>query len=65
MWVRVGAKTLFCVLEQIQNVISPKFVNRRIIVDDESTDDTRKIGTSFGWKVVSNEGAGTSDGAKL
>jgi glycosyltransferase involved in cell wall biosynthesis len=45
--VRDRAKTLSCVLEQIQNVIPPKFVNRCIIVDDEGTDDTRKIGTNF------------------
>ena len=63
MWTKNGAETLPFVLKRISEVIPDKFVNKRTIVDDNSTDDTREIARIFGWKVVLNEGAGVSDGA--
>jgi GT2 family glycosyltransferase len=44
-------------------VIPPQNVNRRIIVDDQSTDGTLDIVKSYGWQVVPNQGTGISDGA--
>jgi glycosyltransferase involved in cell wall biosynthesis len=63
MWTKNGAQTLPPVLKRIGEVIEEKFVNNRIIVDDNSTDNTREIAKTFGWRVVLNEGAGISDGA--
>jgi len=63
MWTKNGAKTLHVVLKRIEEVINTEIVNERIIVDDGSTDGTRKIAESFGWDVIPNEGKGISDGA--
>ncbi len=63
MWTKNGAKTLPAVLKQIGQVIPREFVNRRLIVDDQSTDNTREIAEAFGWEVIFNEGTGISDGA--
>ena len=63
MWAKNGAETLPFVLKRIGEVIPDEFVNNRIIVDDNSTDDTREITRTFGWKVALNEGTGISDGA--
>lgn len=63
MWTKNGAETLPLVLKRISEVIPSEFVNKRVIVDDRSTDDTREIAKSFGWNVVLNEGKGISDGA--
>jgi len=63
MWTKNGAETLPLVLKRISDVIPNEFVNKRIIVDDRSTDDTREIAKSAGWDVVLNEGKGISDGA--
>ena len=63
MWTQNGAETLPLVLRRISEAIPKEFVDKRIIVDDRSTDDTRKIAKSFGWSVVPNEGKGISDGA--
>lgn len=63
MWTKNGAKTLPLVLKRISEIIPDELVNKRVIVDDRSTDDTREIAKSFGWNVVFNEGKGISDGA--
>lgn len=63
MWTKNGAKTLPLGLKRISEVIPDEFVNKRVIVDDRSTDDTRELAKSFGWNVVFNEGKGISDGA--
>jgi glycosyltransferase involved in cell wall biosynthesis len=63
MWTKNGAETLPLVLKRISEVMPSKFVNKRTIVDDRSTDDTREIAKSFGWNVIFNEGSGISDGA--
>jgi len=43
MWTKNGAQTLPFVLKRIGEVIPDRFVNEKIIVDDRSTDETRKI----------------------
>jgi glycosyltransferase involved in cell wall biosynthesis len=63
MWTKNGAETLPSVLKRIGGVIPSEFVNKQMIVDDQSTDGTREIAESFSWAVVLNEGKGISDGA--
>jgi glycosyltransferase involved in cell wall biosynthesis len=63
MWTYNGAATLPVVLKRIDEVIPSSFVNKKIISDDHSIDDTRKIAESFGWTVTLNEGKGISDNA--
>ena len=63
MWTKNGAQTISAVLQQINEVIPKEFVDKKIIVDDESSDDTRSIACSFGWSVIPNKGQGISDGA--
>ena len=63
MWTKNGAETLPLVLKRISEVIPIEFVNKRIIADDHSADETRNIAQNFGWQVVFNEGTGISDGA--
>jgi cellulose synthase/poly-beta-1,6-N-acetylglucosamine synthase-like glycosyltransferase len=63
MWAKNGEATLPVVLKQINRVIPQEVINNKIMVDDQSRDHTRQIGTEFGWKVISNEGHGISDGA--
>jgi glycosyltransferase involved in cell wall biosynthesis len=63
MWTKNGAETLDMVLKQIGQVIPIEFVNRKLIVDDQSTDNTGQIAKSHNWDVVSNKGKGISDGA--
>jgi len=63
MWTKNGEKTLGPVLNRINHVIPRNNVEKRIIVDDASEDDTRRIARAHGWQVVDNEGSGISDGA--
>ena len=63
MWTKNGAATLPIILKRIAEVIPSSSVNRRIVADDRSTDDTVHIAESFGWQVVPNGGTGISDGA--
>ena len=63
MWTFNGEKTLDAVLKQINKVIPKKCVNKKIIVDDYSTDLTVLIALKNGWKVYPNLGKGICDGA--
>jgi glycosyltransferase involved in cell wall biosynthesis len=63
MWTYNGASTLPAVLERINEVIPKNLVHKKIISDDHSTDDSRKIAETFGWTVVLNQGKGISDNA--
>jgi glycosyltransferase involved in cell wall biosynthesis len=63
MWTKNGATTLPVVLKRISEAIPREFIDKRIIVDDRSNDNTREIAKSFGWDVVFNKGKGISDGA--
>ena len=63
MWTRNGGATLPSVLKRISEVIPEAVINKRIIVDDDSGDNTRQIAANFGWTVIPNKGHGISDGA--
>jgi glycosyltransferase involved in cell wall biosynthesis len=63
MWTKNGAETLPLVLKRISEVIPSKIVNKRVIADAHSSDNTREIAKTYGWDVVLNEGKGISDGA--
>jgi GT2 family glycosyltransferase len=63
MWIKNGAKTLPFVLRQIQYVIPKDVVKRKVIIDDDSFDDSKLIASRFGWSVYPNDGKGISDGA--
>ncbi len=63
MWTKNGAETLAPVLKRIREVIPTDNVNKKLIIDDESNDNTREIAEFFGWRVIPNDGSGISDGA--
>jgi glycosyltransferase involved in cell wall biosynthesis len=63
MWTKNGARTLPAVLQRINEVIPQEFVDKKIMADDASSDDTQNIASSFGWSVIPNKGQGISDGA--
>lgn len=63
MWTRNGSETLAKVLIRLNNVIPHSAVGKRIVVDDNSVDNTRQIANRLGWCVIPNEGTGISDGA--
>ena len=63
MWTKNGAETLPFVFKRISEVIPSKYVNKRVLVDDQSSDSTREIAKAYNWEVVFNEGSGISDGA--
>jgi glycosyltransferase involved in cell wall biosynthesis len=63
MWTKNGAKTLPYVLRQINRVIPKDAVKQKVIIDDDSSDDTKLIAKRLGWSVYPNDGNGISDGA--
>jgi glycosyltransferase involved in cell wall biosynthesis len=63
MWTKNGEKTLGTVLDRLNKVIPPDFINQKFIIDDNSADHTRKIAQEKGWDVYFNDGSGISDGA--
>jgi len=63
MWTLNGEKTLTSVLARINEVVPEDVVNRKLIVDDGSKDNTVSISKKFGWEVLKNEGKGISDAA--
>jgi glycosyltransferase involved in cell wall biosynthesis len=63
MWAKNGESTLPMVLKRINQVIPQKVVNNKILVDDNSTDQTAQIAKIEGWEVIPNQGTGIGDGA--
>jgi glycosyltransferase involved in cell wall biosynthesis len=63
LWTKNGAKTLSHVLKRLNQVIPAKSVGNRIIVDDNSTDQTPQIAKQLSWQVIPNRGSGIADGA--
>ena len=63
MWTKNGAAFLPYVLKLIEVFIPRESVHKRILIDDKSVDETRKIGLDFGWSVYNSEGKGIVDAA--
>jgi glycosyltransferase involved in cell wall biosynthesis len=61
MWTKNGSGTLSYVLPQIGRVIPKNVIRNKIIIDDDSSDDTKLIASKLGWSVYSNVGKGISD----
>ncbi len=61
MWTKNGAHTLPYVLRQIDHVIPKHVVGKKIIIDDNSSDNTKLIAGRLGWTVFPNDGKGISD----
>jgi glycosyltransferase involved in cell wall biosynthesis len=58
MWTYNSAKLLPTVLQRINEVIPAELVNKKIISDDHSTDQTAEIARKMGWEVHLNRGTG-------
>jgi len=54
MWAKNGSRFLPSVLKRIDEVIPPECVNKRIFVDDKSTDNSVEIAEDFDWSVYPN-----------
>jgi len=54
MWAKNGARYLPIVLKRIDEVIPAQNVNKKIFVDDSSTDATVEIAKNFGWDIYKN-----------
>ena len=61
MWTYNSAKLLPTVLQRINEVIPAEYINKKIISDDHSTDETAKIARELGWEVHVNMGRGLQD----
>lgn len=53
-----SAKLLPITLTRISQVIPPKAINRKFIVDDFSSDDTKEVAKELGWEVYANKKKG-------
>jgi glycosyltransferase involved in cell wall biosynthesis len=53
-----SAKLLPVVLPQIEKVIPASAINKKFIIDDFSSDDTREVAESLGWTVFRNKRKG-------
>lgn len=63
LWAKNGSRTLHEVLKRIAQIIPENQTGQRILIDDYSSDNTRKIGLAHGWRVIFNYGKGISAGA--
>jgi glycosyltransferase involved in cell wall biosynthesis len=64
MWAKNGEEYLPAVLKQIDNVIPKGCVNKKIFVDDSSTDCTVEIAEDLNWQVYRNTEGGVAGGAR-
>jgi len=63
MWTKNGEKFLPKVFKRIDEVIPQKVINKKILVDDHSTDNTIEIAKNFKWDVYKNPSTGIPSGA--
>ena len=54
MWTKNGGRFLPLVLRRIEEVIPSEEIGQRILVDDHSSDDSRKVAVDFNWDVYPN-----------
>jgi glycosyltransferase involved in cell wall biosynthesis len=64
MWAKNGARYLPYVLKRIDDVIPARNVNKKILVDDSSTDTTVEIARAFGWEIFRNTEGFISGGTR-
>lgn len=64
MWAKNGEEFLPIVLRRIDKVIPQEVVNKRIFVDDHSTDRSVEIARDFGWNVYKNKEGFVAGGAR-
>lgn len=65
MWAKNGARMLPAVLKRVNEVIPSEAINKKIFVDDHSTDGSSAIAKHFGWLVFPNEKGGVGSGANI
>ncbi len=65
MWAKDGAEFLPSVLKRVDEVIPRESVNKKIFVDDHSTDNSVEIAERHGWKVYENKHGGVNEGANI
>ena len=65
MWAKNGARMLPAVLNRVNEVIPSEAINKKIFVDDHSTDGSSAIAKHFGWLVFLNEKGGVGSGANI
>jgi GT2 family glycosyltransferase len=63
MWAKNGAHILPLVLKRAEEVIPSEVIEKKIFVDDHSTDNSIEIAEDFGWEVYLNEKGGVGSGA--
>ncbi len=63
MWAKNGASMLPLVLKRAEKVLPKEVIEKKIFVDDHSTDDSTKIARAFGWDIYPNEKGGIGCGA--
>lgn len=64
MWAKNGEKFLPLVLKRIDEVIPSEYINKKIFVDDSSTDRTVDIARNFNWTVYKNPANGIASGVE-
>jgi glycosyltransferase involved in cell wall biosynthesis len=64
MWTKNGEKFLPKVLERIEEVIPLERVKQKILIDDNSTDETSRIAKDFNWTVYKNPAGGIASGVE-
>lgn len=62
-WVKDGAWVLPTTLKRLENVLPNEKIHRKMMIEDDSKDETRAIGKEFNWEVYSNPGSGISSAA--
>lgn len=65
MWVQNGSYYLPTVLRGIEDAIPSEVVGNKILVDDHSVDNTRRIGKEFNWHIYKNTKGGIGNSANL
>ena len=63
MWAKNGAEMLPYVLKRIDEVVPSEDVCHKILVDDQSVDQTVEIAKNFNWEIYANPKSGIPSGA--
>jgi len=63
MWSKNAGINFERVLERIDQVLPCELIDRKILVDDCSIDDTRDVAEDYNWQIFCNPSGGISSGA--